>query len=415
MHFLICYIYPSLHRILRISERQFRMKFPSTSFLCLFLILALIPVWAACAGLPEDFSEIDQQVDVYFQKSKTVGGSLVIAKNGRIVYQRDYGYSNKSNKTPVTENTYFRIASVTKMVSAIGIMQLNEQGLVDLDQDISKYFGYEIANPYHPNIPITLRQCMSHTTSLSQNGGYSFESRTIHDLLAKELRRRSNFTKEKPGDHYSYSNFGAGLMGSIMEAVTGVSINHYMTDHVFKPLQIDAAYSASLLAEPEHIASQYQNGKLHKGASKYLADEYEDFADPERHYRITVGGLFIRSRDLAKIASLLCGDGSYGGVRLLNKESVEWMRMDQRDLKASVTGESPYGLCMNRVDSLVQGRMIYGHQGMSNGSMSNVYFDPETQFVFVMLTNGCSQVRQDRIGVLPRRLFTYTYSLFAKE
>ncbi len=389
------------------------MKLSLTSLLCLCLVLVLIPGWAV--GLPEDLSKIDAQVDSYFKKSSTVGGSLVIAKNGEIVYQRDYGLQNKNQKSPVTEDTYFRIASITKMVSAIGIMQLVEQGVLDLDQDISKYFGYEIINPNHPKIPITLRQCMSHTTSLSQNGGYSFESRTIHEMLAKEVRHFSNFTEEKPGDHYSYSNFGAGLMGSIMESVTGISINQYMMENVFKPLHIDAAYSAGFLSQPECIASQYENGDMYKSASKYLEEEYEDFADPERHYRITVGEIFIRSKDLAKIASVLCGDGSFDGVQLLNKESVEMMRTDQRAFNASVTGESPYGLCVNLMGNVIKGSMIYGHQGMSNGAMCNVFYDPDTQFVLVMLTNGCSQVRQDRIGVLPRRLFTYTYPLFTQE
>jgi CubicO group peptidase (beta-lactamase class C family) len=391
------------------------MKRLLASLLCLCLLAVLIPGWASSLGSDDDIKKIDAQVDSYFKKSSTVGGSLVIARNGKIVYQRNFGFQNKNQKTPVTEDTYFRIASITKMVSAIGIMQLTEQGILDLDQDISKYFGYEIINPNHPKIPITLRQCMSHTTSLSQNGGYSFESRTIHDLLAKEVRHFSNFTEDKPGDHYSYSNFGAGLMGSIMEAVTGVSINQYMTEHVFKPLQIDAAYNAAFLSQPEDIASLYQNGNMYKSASKYLSEPNEDIADPEHHYRTTVGNIFMRSKDLAKIASILCGDGSLDGVRLLNKESVEMMRTDQREYNGSVTGESPYGLCVNLMDNMLKDRMIYGHQGMSNGSMCNVFYDPETQFVLVMLTNGCSQVRQDRIGVLPRRLFTYTYPLFAQE
>lgn len=389
------------------------MKLLLTSLLCLCVVMVFIP--GCAAGLPADLSKIDAQVDSFFKKSSTVGGSLVIAKNGEIVYQRDYGFQNKNQKVPVTQDTYFRIASITKMVSAIGIMQLTEQGKLDLDQDISRYFGYEIVNPNYPKIPITLRQCMSHTTSLSQGGGYSFESRTIRDMLAKEARHFSNFTEEKPGDHYSYSNFGAGLMGSIMEAVTGESINQYMTEHVFKPLGIDAAYSAGFLSQPEYIASQYQNGKMYMSASKYLDEPYDDFADPERHYRITVGDIFIRSKDLAKIACALCGDGSFDNVRLLKKESVEMMRTDQRELGASVTGESPYGLCVNLMNNMLKGSMIYGHQGMSNGAMCNVFYDPETQFVLVMLTNGCSQVRQDRIGVLPRRLFTYMYPLFTQE
>lgn len=381
--------------------------------LCLLLVLLLFA--QAFAAPLADIAAIDAQVDKYFKLSKTVGGALVIMRNGSIVYQRNYGYSNKSNKTPVTEDTYFRIASITKMVSAIGIMQLVEQGKLDLDRDISAYFGYEIVNPYYPKTPITLRQCMSHTTSLSQGGGYSFQSRTVHDLLAKEMHHWSNFTREKPGAIYEYSNFGAGLMGSMMEAAAGESINQYMREQVFRPLGIDAAYSASYLGKPEAVACLYRDGKLFKAASKYLSEKYEDFPDPERHYRITVGDLFIRAADLAKLAALLCGDGSYGDVRLISKESARLMRMDQRELNASVTGKSPYGLCMNLVDNLMKDHLFFGHQGMSTGAMCNVYYDPQTQFVFVMLTNGCSLVRQDRIGVLPRRLFAYTYPLFAED
>ena len=390
------------------------MKLSPTSLLCLMLVLALFP---GCAALSEatNTGAIDAQIDKYFKKSSTVGGSLVIARAGEIVYRRDYGFASKSQKTPVTQDTYFRIASVTKMVSAIGIMQLVEKGLLGPDEDISTYFGYEIVNPNFPKIPITLRQCMSHTTSLSQGGGYSFESRTIHDMLSKEVRRPSNFTKEKPGDHYAYSNFGAGLMGSVMEAVTGVSVNQYMRENVFEPLQIDAAYNAGFLQRPEDIASLYENGKLFKSASKYLSEPYQDFADPERHYRITVGDLFITANDLAKIASLLCDGGSHAGTRLISQESAALMRESQREQNKSVTGESPYGLCVNLMGNVLDGHMVYGHQGMAGGAMCNVFYDPDTQFVLVMLTNGCSLKRNDRIGILPRRLFDYAYPLFSEE
>ena len=391
------------------------MKRVCTSLLLFLVIFSSVCGHAAGTGPSIDIGEIDSQVDKYFKSSSTVGGSLVIAKDGQIVYSRDYGVASKSKDVPVTEETYFRIASVTKMVSAIGIMQLYEQGKVDLDGDISDYFGYEIVNPNYPKIPITLRQIMSHTTSLSQGGGYSFESRTIHDMLSREVHRPSNFTKEKPGETYSYSNFGAGLMGSIMESVSGVSINTYMTQNVFMPLGIDAAYAACLLKEPDCVASTYENGRLVKSASKYLTDDYEDTVDPEHHYRITVGNLFIRSRDMIKIVSLLCGDGSYQGVRILRPESVEMMRTNQQELQASVTGSSPYGLCVNLMDNLIEGQWLYGHQGMASGAICSAYYDPQTKFTFVLFTNGCSPKRQDRISILARRLFTYTYPLFAKD
>ena len=85
--------------------------------------------------------------------SRTIGGALVVTRGGEIVYERYYGYRDKANLIPVTEDTYFRIASVTKMVSGIGLLQLVEQGRAALDEDIGTYFGYEIRNTYYPDVP----------------------------------------------------------------------------------------------------------------------------------------------------------------------------------------------------------------------------------------------------------------------
>jgi CubicO group peptidase (beta-lactamase class C family) len=110
----------------------------------------------------------------------------------------------------------------------------------------------------------------------------------------------------------------------------------------------------------------------------------------------------------------LCGDGTVDGIKLLSQQSVEEMRANQKDLGASVTGDSPYGLCTGRLDDLIKGHMLYGHQGMASGTMSNVYYDPETEFIFVLLTNGCSQNRDDRVGKLPKNMINYLYPLFVK-
>jgi CubicO group peptidase (beta-lactamase class C family) len=378
-----------------------------------FLLMVVLMLSTLITANADD---IDTQVDSIFKSHKTVGGSLVIALHGEIVYQRDYGFANKSQKTLVTPQTYFRIASVTKMISAIGIMQLVEQNKIDLDADISTYFGYEIEDPYFPDISLTLRQAMSHTMPLNELGGYGLSpgSRTIYDLLSKDNYYKNNFTKVKPGTEYRYSNFGAGLMGSIMEKVTQLSINQFMTESVFKPLNIDAAFSATLLSSPDDISAVHENGRLKRAGSYYLKQPYDDTVDPENHYRTTVGSLWIRSRDIAKLAIALCGDGIVDGVRLLTQQSVEQMRMNQKDLGASVTGDSPYGLCTARVDDLIEGHMLYGHQGMASGTMCNVYYEPDTEFVFVLLTNGCSQNRDDRIGKLPKSMISYLYPVYVK-
>ena len=364
-------------------------------------------------SLAHTTDEINKQVDACFQKSCTTGGALVVFLDGEIAYTRYYGYQNAEEKIPATENTYFRLASVTKMVSGIGMMQLYERGLIEPDRDIGDYFGYEIANYYYPDTPITLRQIMSHTSSIY--GALPKDGRTVYSTLAKTEKKFAYYTKKKPGIAYEYSNFGAGIAGAILEAVTGMSVNSYMRDNVFAPLSIDAAYSASLLSEPEFVSSFYKkNGDLYRSAQRSLEDEYEDFSDPENHYRITIGDLWMRAEDLAKLAIALCGDGSVDGVRLLTEESLSLMRADQASFQRSVsTGRTRYGLFLQREDTLIEGRTFYGHQGMKAGILCNVYFEPPTGFGFVMVTNGCRNGMNNHVGALARRMFACAYDTFA--
>jgi len=381
------------------------MKQVLTIVLCTFLALLPFQAFALTA------EEIDAQVDAYFKKSYTTGGALAVILGGEIVYTRYYGYQDSAQEIPVTENTYFRIASVTKMVSGIGLMQLVEQGLLELDADIGEYFGYEIANTYYQSTPITLRQIMSHTSSI--RGEQPGATKTVYSTLAKAEKKHAYFLEYEPGSAYTYSNFAAGVAGAILEAVTGVSVNTYMYGTVFAPLSINAAYAPSFLSEPDYIANLYNaDGSRYRGTKTLLAEEYEDYADPETHYRTTVGSLWIRTGDLAKLTIALCGDGSVDGIRILSEESVLQMRDDQASYQRSVTGESEYGLFLQHETTLIEGHDIYGHQGMCAGILCNVYFEPATGFGFVMLTNGCNNVLDNHVGVLSRRLFTYTYGSF---
>ena len=379
--------------------------------LCLCCLMLALP---AAHAQQEAADPVDAYVDKAFRGSKTVGGSVVILSHGEVVYARDYGYRDQRRRLPVDENTFFKTASVTKMVSGIGLMHLVDEGVLDLDQDISEYFGYKIANGYFPKVPLTLRQLMSHTSSVSEGGGYSSIHRKVREMLDAKLDRRGNFNKTAPGSAYKYSNFGAGLAGAIAEAATGKSINAVMQDKVFAPLGMEAAYSASLLSTPENVSSQYKDGQLHRAAAGQIKKVYEDTADPEMHFRTTVGDLWIRSRDMARLAALLCGDGSEGDVRILSRQSVLAMRQEQMTLGKSVTGPSPYGLFVEHNDTLLPDRMVYGHQGMSQGAILNVYFEPDSQFVFVLFSNGGSMQRTNRIGKLARNLFGYFWEQYGQ-
>ena len=374
----------------------------------------LISILLLClVAQPALAESLDDTLSAIFPKFRASGAVVVVAKDGEIVYHYDYGYAYKKGKVPVTPETYFRAASVTKLVSAIRVMQLVEDGLLDLDAPIGDYLGFEVLNTKHKREPVTLRHLMTHTSAISDSGGFS-SSLALDKFLDASLKHNGNWQNRAPGSQYQYSNFGAGLMGSLMEAVTGQNVNDTMRENVFDPLGIDAAYHISLLAEPDKAAYiYYADGNLKKSPAAYMKERWDPSVDPNRHYGLTYGSLWIRGDDLCKLGIALCEGGTMDGVQLLDPASIEQMMASQKGLGA-VTTDSPYGLCMHRVSTLLGDRMVYGHQGRSDGVLCNLYFEPRSRLVFAMITNGSSTKQSNYVANLTRAVFAQIWAVWGE-
>lgn len=369
--------------------------------LALVLLLMMCPVLASA----QDMS-MDEQVDQVFRAMKSVGGAFVIAQHGEIVYERYYGVQQKTTGVPVTDRSYFRCASVTKLVTGIGIMKMMDEGLLAPDEDISNYLGYTVRNKRYMDTPITLRHLMSHTAGMVENSSFARKSSILSDMIDVKKKAGSNFkSKVRPGSQYTYSNFGAGITGAVVEAVTGKDVSTYMRESLFLPLGIDAAYHVSQLEEPEYICATYKkDGSLYAAPSYMLRQEYLAEANPDIHYRTTIGSLQIRPRDLAKLGIAICGDGTVDGVRVLSEEAIAMMRAEHSEDTDGVTSKSPYSFFTIRQDTLFEGRRVYGHQGTDEGVVCNLYVEPESELVLVVMTNGCNSGREDGIMRICRRL-----------
>ena len=381
------------------------------------LLLLLVLMLASGHGICEETLafRLNEDIDKAFRNHKTVGAAVVVARDGEIVYEHYYGYAVKKQREPVTENTYFRLASVTKMVTAIRTMQLVEQGKLSLDQDISDYLGYEVQNPYHRKTPVTLRMLMTHTSSLDPHGGYYQVSNTLRQLISTDRLKRSNWYDEIPGTQYRYSNFGAGIIGSLMESVTGTNIDQDMQNNVFGPLGITASYSAGLLPDPENIPNIYNaDGSIADTREYSINKDWDAGVDPDRHYRINVGSLWMRPTDLCKIGILFCEGGTYQNLTLLQLETVQEMMSEQRG-KGGITAKTPYGLCIHHETTLHGTKTLYGHQGLCDGIVCNLYYDPETRFVFVLCSNGCNNAMDNRVVHLTRRIFDLVWKEFGNN
>lgn len=366
---------------------------------CLLLLVCLA---LPCTGAAEPVGE---QLDRVFEEYSTLGASVAVFQNGRVTYTYTCGQI-RPDGPEVTADTAFQVGSISKMVACIGLLQLMDDKGVSLDDELGDVLGYEVRNPYYPEVPVTLRQLMTHTASLRDASDYDDalegEGLPLETLLVE--RARAVFSRSEPGHERVYSNFGGGLIGPLIEALSGIALDDYMARNVFEPLGVTAAYQASRLVGKVPLADMYlmPEGRLAKRPG--------DDASALEDYCFTAGKLVISAQDLCKILIALCDGGVCGDARILKESQVAEMTARQ-DHIGSVFCDSGNGLFLNVItDAEVPGRTLLGHGGKAYGMLCAAYFDPTDRTGVVMLTNGCDN-RSDRngIGVLGREILTLCY------
>ena len=344
--------------------------------------LALLLLTGGAAGADELTSTWMERA---FAHRNIVGGAVLVSRYGEPVFTYTYGSKNAHLMEPVTLDTCFRIASVTKMVTAVGLMRLYERGYFGLEDTLGDRLGFPVVNSRYVNDPITIRQVLSHTSGVIQtqqtqiNWGYI--SRRNTESMFKPYAR--------PGTKYTYSNINGGFFGALIEALSGQSLNTFMKQQVFGPLGVNAAYTPRLLPDTSDVSNQMsKTGTNILSPERAFELEYEDTCDPAKHLTYSVGGLYISARGLDRIGQMLCNEGWLDGVRVLSPYTVRLMQRDQRyEPDSSVTGETPYGLGMQRVKDRY-GNIWYGHQGMKDGLTSDLFYLPEKGLVVTVIANG---------------------------
>lgn len=361
----------------------------------------------------EDSLSVGEKLNQVFKRYSTLGACVTVIQNGRITFTHCYGL-RRAGGDAVTPDTGFQVGSIGKLVGNIGLMQLVERGEADLETELGDLFGFPIRNPAYPDTPVTLRQLMTHTAGL-RSGGYYQEAlygnpRPLDELFSGNRLPYMFFQQYEAGTRREYSNFGGGLIGSLIERLSGQTLDDYMKENVFAPLTITAGYQASLLPEDMPLADMYLMPQ--KRLAKELRADPTRITEPDalRHYFLTAGKLIITAPDLAKLLIALCDGGIYQNVRILKESTVAEMTTRQ-DYRGSVVCESGHGLFMNIItDDQVEGRTMYGHGGKANGMLCAAYFDPTDRTGVVMLTNGCqNRSVYNGVGMLGRAVMRVCY------
>lgn len=244
-------------------------------------------------------------------KDQLAGAILVIVKDGEILLNKGYGYADIADKKPVDpEHTLFRIASVSKLFTAVGIMQLKEAGKVDLDKDIQAYLP-DLPIPNQTGSPLTIKHLMTHTS------GFDLTDNTINPGTSYSLERFVKDTVptvvQKPGKVFRYDNYAFSLQGYIIQEISGQPFQDYMSRNVFEPLAMNS--------------STFMYGEKVKLA---LATSYDNtFGEIEPYGNVPdsapEGGMFTTGADMARFLLAMTSGGKWGNARILNESSIQEM------------------------------------------------------------------------------------------
>lgn len=366
--------------------------------------------------------------------------AVVALRAGEVCFESYFGQRwidpHGTAHRPADADTLYRVASVSKWVTALGVLPLLERGRLALDEDISAYLGVVIRNPNFPAQPITLRMLLCHTSSLRDSAGYNFpESVDLRDVLlgrrAVAADRSAWSHDAAPGQHFAYCNLASGVVATIIEAATGQRFDRFMQQAVFAPLGILATFDPAALAPDmrRNLATLYRKRLERDGGEIWQpdgpwqpqVDDYHATAPAARASANYVpgrngtlmspqGGLRISARGLASLVRTVIAGGRHAGRVAFDPAWLDEMFRPQWQRRAAVDERvqgyeeggqriQAWGLgAQHFTDTFASGRgdwlkegggvTAVGHLGDAYGLTSAVTFDRRTGDGVIFLCGG---------------------------
>ena len=352
----------------------------------LLFLIATLPCLAQTNDSIAD--ALTRDLDVLASENLMVGFSVALYNKEGTLYERGFGYADKLTQKSYTKHTVQNIASISKTVSAIALLKAQELGKLDLDDPINKHLPFTVINPYYPDVPITIRQIATHTSSIQDRGyWYSFNSYVMkgkkqagekkkiyfskpekmltlaelyHNYLNPDGKnyRKKSFSKHKPGEHYQYSNIASAIGAYIIELATGEDFKSFTQQHVFDPLGMDdTGWSWEDIDLDQHSKVYTVS---HKPIAPYSLITYPD------------GGLRTSAHDMAIYGSELVKGYAGRGKLLSPKSYVEIYSGALTPEQLASRGNDNKGVFFEITD-----KHQIGHSGSDPGVTTLMYFDTD--------------------------------------
>ncbi|CAN5485111.1 serine hydrolase domain-containing protein [soil metagenome] len=366
-------------------------------------------------GMSADrLNRIDPYLNDMVSKKQIPGAVVFIARNGKVVFHKAYGYSDVEKQTALKKDDIFRIASQSKAVTSLATMILFEEGKFMLDEPISKYIP-EFKNPRvldrlnwkdttYTTVPakseITIRQLLTHTSGIDYAGIGNQEFKAIYAkagvpsgigndnmVLGDKMKILGGLPlKHNPGEQYTYS-LSIDVLGYLVETVSGMSLDQFFKTRIFQPLGMNDTYFYLPKEKQTRLVTLYQskNGTLEKVSQPIFDGVNPNYPTLAGKYYSGGAGLSSTIEDYAKFLQLFINKGEFNGVRLISRKTVELMLTNQ--IQPPLTNQYGLGFGLETEKNDYQSISSPGTFSWGGAFNSQYWADPKEKLVYLIYTN----------------------------
>ncbi|WP_417317784.1 serine hydrolase domain-containing protein [Emcibacter sp.] len=323
---------------------------------------------------------VDGAVKPVMKKDHSPSGVVAVMKDGKMIFAKGYGYQNVEQHIPVDpKTTMFRPGSISKLFTWIAVMQMAEQGKLDIDTDVNVYLKTFKVKDSWPGQPVTLRHIMTHTAGFEDGSlGYLIVDDPAKIMpLADSLAMYQPERVKAPGEIVAYSNWGTALAGLIVENVSGLEFNAYIQKYIFDVLGMSRSTFVEPL--PDHLEPLMAKGYIWQGG-KYVEQDYEIIANFG-----PAGAAAVTAYDMTRLACALLNDGACEGNRILKPETLQQMIDEGFSHDPRVRGT---GLGFLKRDLGPDGFDNFGHDGATTLFLSHFGLSKKENFMLFTSFSG---------------------------
>ncbi|AZO59503.1 MAG: class A beta-lactamase-related serine hydrolase [Mesorhizobium sp.] len=354
-------------------------------------------------------SSIDAVIEGKLKEFSIPGSAVGIVRDGKLVWAKGYGWADVTRKVPMTPKTIMNIGSISKTITATAVMQLWERELIDLDTDVSRYLPYQVLNPKYPSMPITARRLLNHRSSIRDGKCYwetyacGDPAAALGDWLEAYLApggayydAKDNFHGWAPGilqpdQTNGYCNVAYGLLGHLVERLTGTHFTDYCAAHIFTPLGMSSTgwYLRDINVDRHAVLyGRITKEKLEKGRQSFSSllpapgltiDELKlGGRMPHCLYGYPTYPEGLARTSVEELSLFLATYGDRGRNQLLKQATIDLMVSEVHDGRA---------LCWHKL-VLANGDIIWGHPGSDPGVKTHIGFREKDGTGAIVLFNG---------------------------